>query len=298
MTSIMNVTDHRARGSHLTMVPHHPDSTVRLELLGEDLRAHREAAGFSLADVAGKIGISTSKLSRMENGRKPQKAEDVAALLAIYGVKGTRREDLLALARSAGDPAGGPGIAPASRLATLRILEAKATMLVDYQSSLVPALLQTVPYAQAALREVGMVDEDSVEEQWTTRIHRQAVLRRVQPPQFFAIIAEPALRVPVGGREVLRGQLRYLLEAGQKKSIAIRVVPDRGHGHPGLGGPFERLQFDQRGAVVVLENRTSTLFVEDLAEIKLYDRVFVELLSVSLGKKDSLAMIADLADAL
>ncbi|WP_436492283.1 helix-turn-helix domain-containing protein [Actinokineospora sp. HUAS TT18] len=258
-----------------------------IELLGEELRGHREGAGLSLAEVTAKTGISTSKLSRMENGRKPQKAADVDLLLKVYGVQGSRRDDLLALV----DGMGG------AQSATLRVLESKATMLVDYEQAIVPALLQTVPYAQAALREVSMIDEGCVEEQYTHRLRRQAVLRRADSPRFFAIVAESALRAAVGGRDVMRGQLRYLGEAGRKPNVTIRVVPDLPHGHPGLGGPFQRLQFRERGAVVVLENRTSTMIVEEPAEVKVYDRIVVELLSVALSEAESMTMIESLTMA-
>ncbi|WP_018682708.1 helix-turn-helix domain-containing protein [Actinokineospora enzanensis] len=273
------------------MTLHAPDTTVRLELLGEELRRHRETAGLSLAEVTAKTGISTSKLSRLEHGRRPHKLDDVTALLAIYGVPEARRADLLALARDATEPMAWPEQRPS---ATLRVLEAKAELLVDYQASLVPALLQTVPYAQAVLREVDMVDEHAIEERTAERIRRQAIFRRPTPPRYYAILTEAALRTTIGGREVMRGQLRYLVEAGRKPDLTIRVIPHLGHGHPGLRGPFRRLQFGGRGALVLLENRTSGLFVEDTAEIKRYDQVVVELLSVALDEQASAELITEL----
>lgn len=272
------------------MAQQHQDPTVRIALLGAELRTQRDRVGMSLAEVTAQVGISAAKLSRMENGRAAQQPEDVAALLGLYGVTGLSREDLLDLAGSLAEGAGGSD-------AALRFLEARAAMLVDYQSALVPELLQTVPYAQAALREVAMLDDDAVLDRWTQRIHRQAVLRKPQPPRYYAIIAEAALRNSVGGRAVMREQLRYLVEAGGRRPVTIRLIPDLPHGHPGLGGAFQRLQFPDRGAVVVLDKRTSRLFVEGALEVKHYDRVVVELLSTALPEADSLARIATLAKA-
>ncbi|MDQ3402321.1 MAG: helix-turn-helix domain-containing protein [Actinomycetota bacterium] len=264
-----------------------PDSNVRLAVLGDELRAYREALGLSLAEVTSKVGISTSKLSRMENGRKPQRVEDVAVLLSTYGVRGTRYQDLLALTAVAGELTAEAESAPSA----LRVLESKATMLVDFQSTLVPALLQTVPYAQAALREVCMVDEASIEDRTANRIHRQAVLRRGRLPQFFALMTETALRTCVGGPEVMRGQMQFLWEAGHKENVRLRIIPDLQHGHPGLSGPFQRLRF-HRGCLVVIENRVSSVFIEEPAEVRRYDRIVVELLSVALSERDSLDLIA------
>lgn len=274
-----------------------PDSTVRLELLGEELRAHRERAGLSLAAVTAQVGISTSKLSRMENGRRPQRLDDIAALLTAYRVPHNRREELVALARVAAEPPVRPEQV-SGRFATLRVLEGKAAMLVDVAPTVVPALLQTVPYTQSVLREVYMLDDQRVEEYTASRIHRQAVLRKDKPPRFFAIVTESALRTVVGGAEVMRGQLRYLLEAGAKGNVSVRVVPALEHGHPALAGPFQRLQFDRGRAVVLLESRTAAVYLEDPAEVKHYDRAVVELLSAALDERESAALIEKVAGSL
>ncbi|WP_424189663.1 helix-turn-helix domain-containing protein [Actinokineospora sp. G85] len=267
-----------------------PDSTVRLELLGEELRTHRERAGLSLAGVTELVGISTSKLSRMENGRRPQRIDDLMALLGAYRVPGGRRDELLALARGAAAAPVRPEQV-AGRFAALRVLEAKAAMLVDVAPALVPALLQTVPYAQAVMREVYLLDERKVEDYTAGRIHRQAVLRREDPPRFFAILTEAALTSVVGGPQVLRGQLRYLLEAGARPNVTIRVVSGLEHGHPALDGPFQRMQFDRGRAVVLLESRAAAVYLEDPAEVKHYDRAVVELLSAALDERASAALI-------
>jgi len=61
-----------------------PDSTVRIEVLGDELRRLREASGLTLAQVGERIGLSISHLSRLESGNRPQSVEDVAALLVVY----------------------------------------------------------------------------------------------------------------------------------------------------------------------------------------------------------------------
>jgi hypothetical protein len=47
--------------------------------------------------------------------------------------------------------------------------------------------------------------------------------------------------------------------------------------------------------VVFLENRTSSLFLEDRSEISAYDRVIVELLSVAMSEENSVRLVAELA---
>ena len=75
----------------MTMTLNGPDSTVRVEVLGEELRRLREARGLTQTEVARRIGCHESHLCKMEMGERAQHVEDVASLLAIYDVKGEER---------------------------------------------------------------------------------------------------------------------------------------------------------------------------------------------------------------
>jgi transcriptional regulator with XRE-family HTH domain len=75
--------------------------TVRRQKLGEELRALREAAGWSLTTAGQRIDASVSKICPIESGQTTTNPEDVAALLAVYGVTGPQRRELLELAREA-----------------------------------------------------------------------------------------------------------------------------------------------------------------------------------------------------
>jgi len=80
------------------------ESTVRNAVLGEELRRLRDAAGLTLNQAAEKIGISYSHLSRMETGKRQAGVADVASLLAVYGVIGQERRDLLELTKHVDQP--------------------------------------------------------------------------------------------------------------------------------------------------------------------------------------------------
>lgn len=277
-----------------------PDSTVRVEVLGEELRRLREACGLTLSQVVSRIGISESHLSRMEMGKRAPSPEDISALLVIYGVTGVERLEMLALAKKSGQP----GLWQRngtfeSRFATLKILESRATTLVSFEPLIMPGLVQTMPYAQAAVRELGMIeDDDLVNERVVDRLQRQAVLRKVGAPHLVTLLAESALRNPVGGRAVLRDQLRYLAEAAGHPNVTLRIVPTMAGGHPGLLGSFLRLRFADRPSVVFLENLTSSLFLEEHRDIAVYDQVIVELLSVAMDEENSVRLVAEMAATL
>jgi transcriptional regulator with XRE-family HTH domain len=284
----------------MTMMLHGSDSTVRIEVLGEELRRLRESRGMTLAEVVSRIGISESHLSRMESGKRAPSPEDLSALLVIYGVKGEDRLELLALARKAGQP----GLwqregSFESRFATLKLLESRATSLVSFEPLMIPGLLQTMPYAQACLRAALMLDDqDAVDDRVVGRIHRQGVLRKFDAPPLVSVIGEPALRCPIGGRDVLRDQLRYLVEVVERSNVTLRVLPTSVGGHPGLLGSFLRMRFADRPSVVVLENQTSSLYLEDHHDVTPYERAIVELLSMAASEENSVRLVAEIAATL
>jgi transcriptional regulator with XRE-family HTH domain len=284
----------------MTMMLSGSDSTVRIEVLGEELRRLREVCELTLAEVVARIGISESHLSRFEKGKRVPSPEDVSALLVIYGVTGEERYELLTLAKKAGQP----GLwqrdgSFESKFATLKLLESRATALMSFEPLMIPGLLQTMPYAEACIREVSMREEQEAIDEWVVgRIRRQAVLRKFDAPPLVAVISEAALRCPIGGRAVLRDQLRYLVEAAERSNVTLRIVPTVVGGHPGLLGSFLRLRFADRPSVVFLESQTSNLFLEDHRDVAAYDQAIVELLSVALNEEDSVRLVAEMAATL
>lgn len=277
------------------------DPTVRIKLVGDELRRYRVAAGLGLVEAAERVGINHTKLSRMETGKYHQSCDEVASLLAIYGVKGTDRKELLELSRTA-EQSGlwhRNSASITKRIAALRILEAQATRLISFECEVIPGLLQTVPYAQAIMRDVGLInDEELIGELVAARISRQAVLRKPGAPHLCAIVAENALHNRVGSNEVMREQLVYLAEAAKRPNIQLRVIPRSVGSHPGFDGPFLMLQFRDRPAVIMLGNRTSNLFLEGDDDRQAYNVVVVELLALAMDEERSVALVYDLADRL
>lgn len=268
------------------------EPTVRIRLVGDELRRYREALRLTLDQVADLIGISKGKLSKMETGNYSQKCEEVAGLLAIYGVKGAERKELLDLTREAHESGLWHRNSHLARVATLGALESRAIGLINFECTVIPGLLQTVPYIQGLMRNAGMInDEEIVGERVAARVHRQAILRKAGAPDFQAIIAESALHNMVGDVTVMREQLVYLTEAAQRPNVSVRIIPASVGNHPGLDGPFLRMRFHDRHGVVVLGNRTSCLYFEDDDTLMSYSHVLVELLSVALSNEESIALV-------
>jgi len=283
----------------MTMTMWRPESTVRAEVLGAELRRLREAGGLTLQEASELVGISESYLSRLETGKRTQQIEDVASLCTIYKVFGQERRDLLELARHSAEP----GFwqtrkhSFASRVTTLRLLESRATALFNFETMLIPGYLQTVPYMRAVIRGYMIDDEEEIDRRVVARIQRQTSIRR-RSAELTTIVCETALHAQIGGTEVMRDQLRHVVEAAARPNMTFRVVPTSAGAHPGLGGPFIRLRFAGRPGVVFVGCGTSSLFLEEPEDIEHYKAVTGELLTNALSREESVALAASIAAAL
>lgn len=103
--------------------------------------------------------------------------------------------------------------------------EREATLLRSYQPLVLPGLLQTEAYARAVLSIGGLRGRTDVDRLVATRLSRQAILTKDDPPQFAAVVDETALRRPVGGRATMREQARALLATCEAPHVRLHVVP-------------------------------------------------------------------------
>lgn len=280
----------------MTMMMQRPEATVRIEVVGAELRRLRDLSGLTLHKVAEMIGISIGHLSKLETGKRAQSIEDVASLLTVYKVFGQDRRDLLELARHSAQLGLWQTQSQSfeSRVATLRLLESRATALFCFETLLVPGLLQTVPYAQAVIRGGMIEDPAEIDRRVVARLQRQSAVRR-NSTQLITIVCESALRSQIGGPAVMGEQLRYLIEAAFQPNVTFRVVPTSVGAHPGLEGAFSRMRFADRTGVVFVGCGTSSLFLEDPKDIENYKNIAVELLKLALNQEESVALTTNIA---
>ncbi|MGW4155608.1 helix-turn-helix domain-containing protein [Micromonospora chersina] len=242
--------------------------TVLRMLLGAQLRRLREGAGVSRESAGWEIRSSESKISRMELGRVGFKERDVADLLTLYGVTAPdERAALLTLARDANSPGWWHryGDVLPGWFQSYLGLEAAAALIRTYEVQFVPGLLQTPAYARAVilLGHRGAPPAE-VERRVSLRMERQELLRRSDPPQLWAVVDEAALRRPVGGREVMRGQLDALIEASAAPHVRLQIVPFDAGGHAAAGGAFSILRFGDQDLpdIVYIEQLTSAVYLD------------------------------------
>jgi len=254
-------------------------STVRRILLGSQLRRLREAKGITREEAGYEIRASESKISRMELGRVSFKERDVADLLTMYGViDETERTALLGLAAEANAQGWWHNyndILPGWFQVYVGLEEA-ASVIRTYEVQFVPGLLQTSDYARAVIiAGQPSASPAEVDRRVGLRMQRQQILFRDKPPRLWVVLDEAALRRPIGGHEVMRDQVRHLIEMAALPNVTVQIMPFRFGAHAAEGGPFLLLRFPESDLpdVVYLEQLTSALYLDKRDEVDAYTEV-------------------------
>ncbi|WP_237319597.1 helix-turn-helix transcriptional regulator [Streptomyces sp. JJ36] len=213
-------------------------------MLGRRLRRLREAEGLSQRALADKVGYPHTYLSRVERGEQLPSgslAEDLDSYFSADGLLG----ELLTMAQDASVPDYGRAILSS---------EENAVRIQVFGSSLVPGLLQTEEYARALFRvSLPGESEGATEERVVTRMRRKHVFDRPEPPLYWGIMDEAALRRPIGGPSCMAGQLRHLLGVAASTRLTIQVLPFEQGEYPTLGGSL---------SLLTLRNGSSLAYVE------------------------------------
>jgi len=250
--------------------------TVLRMLLGAHLRRLREAHGVSREDAGWEIRASESKISRMELGRVSFKERDVDDLLTLYGlVDAEERDRLLTLARQANTPGWWHryGDVLPSWFQSYLGLEAAASLIRTYEVQFVPGLLQTADYARSVvLLGHGRASADELDRRVDLRMRRQKILDRPEPVQLWAVIDEAVLRRPVGSRATMRAQIEALIDATQRQSVHLQILPFQVGGHSAAGGAFSILRFPDQELpdIVYVEQLSSALYLDKRDDVELY----------------------------
>ncbi|MBB2910862.1 transcriptional regulator with XRE-family HTH domain [Streptosporangium becharense] len=243
-------------------------------LVGAQLRRLREARNISSEEAGEAIRASPSKISRLELGRTGFKRRDVADLMTLYGVtEDAEREALLALVEQANAPGwwhAYADVVPAWSDAYLG-LEQAASLIRCYDAQFVPELLQTEDYARALIRAGhAEASEAEIERRVELRMGRRHLLRRPEPVSLWVVVDEAALRRRVGGTEVMRAQLRHLIEAAELGHVTVQVLPFAAGAGAGATGSAVILRFPEGelSDIVYLEQPTGALYLDKPADVE------------------------------
>ncbi|GGR83006.1 MULTISPECIES: helix-turn-helix domain-containing protein [Streptomyces] len=278
---------------------------VRRRKLGAELRTLRTGAGLTSGEAARLVGWHQSKVSRIETGASGVKPADLRLLLDAYGVRDRHLRELLLILAGSEETSGRHrwwhayrGVLPPTYRDFIS-LESQASAMRTLETTVVPGLLQTAEYARAVTRAaVKDLDEDRLDTLVEVRLARQDVLRSDPPLALSAVLDEAVLRREVGGPGVMARQRRRLMEAARLPQVRLQVLPFTAGAHIGLTGPFVIFSFPSTSDldVVVLDQLTSSLYLERKEDLMAYSEAFSTLQFHALSPEDSLDYIAGIGD--
>ncbi|MFE1171083.1 helix-turn-helix domain-containing protein [Streptomyces sp. NPDC058773] len=271
--------------------------TVLRIVLGTQLRRLREEAGITREAAGDAIRGSHAKISRLELGRVSCKERDVADLLTLYGVTDEAvRADFLKLANRTSSPGWWHqyGDVLPGWFETHIGLEEAASVIRTYEVQFVPGLLQTADYARA-VAQLGhpRSSPEEIERRVRLRVQRQELLTLPDAPRVWAVIDEASLRRPLGGPEVMTGQLRHLLKMTELPNVTLQIAPFSLGGLAAAGGPITILRFLEPDLpdIVYLEQLTSALYLDKRDDVDHYLAVMDRLSAQSESPRESVAIL-------
>jgi hypothetical protein len=93
------------------------------------------------------------------------------------------------------------------------------------------------------------------------------------------VLNEAVLRRRVGGPDVMREQLEYMMAERDPANVTVQVLPFDTGAHPSMVGPFTMMTFLDPGdlGVVYLEHPTGSLFLETPEELRAYEEFWDEI---------------------
>ncbi|HET9079050.1 MAG TPA: DUF5753 domain-containing protein [Trebonia sp.] len=160
-----------------------------------------------------------------------------------------------------------------TRLVPGSLLEESAALIRAYQPQVVPGLLQTEAYVRAiTAASFPAENEEDTERRVALRLARQDLLKRPAPPEYWVVLEETVLRRPIGGPEVMRGQIGHLIECAARPEVTIQVLPFTAGWHPAMYGMFNLFRFpdDALPDVVYSEALTSAYYLNKPEETTQY----------------------------
>ena len=249
----------------------------------------RESAGLNLDEAAAKLDKKRSAMHRIETGVTKADVHFVRSVMDLYD---DYDPHLLEQTREAAKPQWYRAYG-FSDMGYVDV-ETFAVTVNEFSGLNLPGLLQTEAYVRAILGHGPQRTEREIANGVQVRMIRQRRLMGSENPlELAAIVDEASLRREVGGAEVMRAQLRHLIEVSELPTVVLQVLPLSAGMHSAINGAFTLLSFPepQDPELLYIAYPTGAVHLEDEKEVREAKVVFESLRSEALSPADSLALI-------
>jgi hypothetical protein len=178
----------------------------------------------------------------------------------------------------------------------LYMVESKADKILIYEPYMIPGILQTEAYTQAAVSATRpILSDDEIREAVVQQMTRQEILKRKNPPRVWAIIDQPALLRVAGNPESMRKQYNHLLDLIRHPNIVIQVIPISYGFGCAAGHAFKLLSFQHQNDMVYLEEVGDARYLRKPVDVSRYETTFDHLRASALSDDQSRDLIAAMA---
>jgi transcriptional regulator with XRE-family HTH domain len=270
----------------------------------------RQAAGLTQEEAARRLERSRATISRIEEGEDGVRFRevDVRQMLELYTAGNKDREILLALTAETRNGRRKSwwhdytGTELPSWFELYVSLEDAAEVICQYESELLPGLLQTRAYAEAIAKvPTGLLDEPEIQRHTEVRMERQSLLTRPRAPRLEVVVSEASLHRVVGAGDLAAEQLQHLLDITQRLNVVVRVLPWSAGIHGGMAGSsgFSLLRFPGdpisseplEPPLAYVDSPTGAMYLTKPAEVKVYNLIWDDLRTRALSPEDTRQMI-------
>jgi transcriptional regulator with XRE-family HTH domain len=260
------------------------------------LRRHRKNAGLTQKEAAKQTGIDSGRINHFETMRSLPPDAELVTLLELYEAgEDEDTDELLAILPTARKRTASEAATSDPDQFNLCIgLEAGATRIESYDALVLHGLVQTAEYAEALLRGHGQgLPEAEVRRRLRLRLRRRDLLTAESPTQLWLVVSQYVLEAPVGGPEVMRGQLAHLLDVAALPNVDVQVIPREVVPYSALHGAFIIMSFPIPGdaGLVYVETRVRGLFFEQPHELQEYAQVLNHLRVLARPPEESSRLI-------
>jgi len=264
-------------------------SALRLQL-GAALRRLRTDARLSGEQVAAQVGISQSRVSRIELGQQSAPVTIIQQWAQAVGASEADIAELTELAEAAATQATTWRRAMARGLVKLqedsRDLESRAASILNFQSMRIPGLLQVPEYARRVFAEDHPPGHPDISAAVAARMNRQAILYDESKHLEF-IIAEVALRWPIGPPSLMRAQLDRLTMVSDLGNVTTGIIPLDAEISVWHDHGFNIVYDTEGDAIVHVETLTTGLTITDPDDVARYREAFDHLRRTALSGSDA-----------
>lgn len=257
------------------------------EFFGTELKRRREDAGISQVELGARVFVSGAYIGQFEQAiRKPQLdiAQRIDEALQTDGIFERLWKRLINDRRYA------------EYFAKAAELERLATKICDWEPSVIPGLLQTPAYTRAlVLATHPFAADEFVDDRVAARVERSQLLADATRPEYWAVMHETVLRLPVGGPEVAAEALEHMAALARERKVVMQVMPFSA-GAPANNGSLRLVEFEDAPPTAYTETSFSGSLLDDLAVVKRANRAYDLLRAAALSPEASLALVRSAAE--